>query len=114
MIIIALADGPKNLASATFETDAFPWPPPEEIRVVTAGRLGPELLDLPEDEPRSGEDLHVYRRVLYGIGCAGNPRRSYPTGYYELLRSAPPVQPTLPLDATDQLPNVALKQKRNR
>ncbi len=113
-MIIALADGPPGLAGATFDTEAFPWPPPEEIRVVSGGNKGPELLDLPNDDPRPGEDLHTYRRVLFGIGCAGSPRRSYPTGYYELLRSAPPSQPALPPDDTDQVPNLALGPRRNR
>ena len=89
---VVLADGPA--AGAAFATDAYAsWPPPEEIRVVTGGRKGPELLDLPDDEPRPGERLHTYRRVSHGHYCG---RRSCSlVASYHLLRSAPVPQPSL-------------------
>lgn len=90
-IEIVLGDGPA--AGSAFLTDAYPWPPPEEIRVVTGGKKGPELLDLPEDGPRPGERLHAYRPTLYGHYCG---RRSCVlVASYDLLRSAPIPQPTL-------------------
>lgn len=98
-ITVCISDGPA--ANSSFETDAFDWPPPRKIRVVTGGKHGPEILELPEDEPRSGENLHVYRHVFFGLGC-NRKRRSYPMGYYEIVSSAPPAaqatllaQPTL-------------------
>ena len=88
---IVLDNGPA--AGSAFTTDAYPWPPPEEIRVVTEGSKGPELLDLPEDEPRPGERLHVYRRASHGHYCG---RRScILVASYSILRSAPVPQPTL-------------------
>ena len=91
MIEIVLGDGPAG--GVTFATDAFSWPPPEEIRVVTGGRKGPELLDLPEDEPRPGERLHTYRRTHHGHFCG---RRSCTlVASYSHLRSAPVPQPSL-------------------
>lgn len=94
-IEIILADGPDDLAGAAFETDAFSWPPPEEIQVVTseAGKNGPELLDLPEDKPRPGEHLHVYRRSHHGHFCGS--RRCWLVASYSWLRSAPVPQPSL-------------------
>ena len=88
---IVLGDGPA--AGSAFLTDAYPWPPPEDIRVVTGGSKGPELLDLPEDEPRPGERLHVYGRTSHGHYCG---RRSCTlVASYHLLRSAPVPQPSL-------------------
>ena len=90
-IEVVLGDGPA--AGSAFTTDAYPWPPPEEIRVVTGGRKGPELLDLPDDEPRPGEKLHTYRRTSHGHYCG---RRSCSlVASYSLLRSAPVPQPSL-------------------
>ena len=91
-IEIVLGDGPAR--GAAFLTDAYAsWPPPEEIRVVTGGRKGPELLDLPGDEPRPGERLHVYRRASHGHVCG---RRSCVlVASYSILRSAPVPQPSL-------------------
>ena len=90
-IEIVLGDGPA--ADSAFTTDAFSWPPPEEIRVVTGGRKGPELLDLPDDAPRPGERLHAYRRTLYGHYRRG--RGCSLVAFYDLLRSAPVPQPSL-------------------
>lgn len=88
---VVLGDGPAK--GAAFVTDAFSWPPPEEIRVVTGGKKGPELLDPPEDEPRPGEQLHFYRRMSHGHYCGR--RKCSLVACYHLLRSAPVPQPTL-------------------
>jgi hypothetical protein len=89
MVEIVLTGGPAG--GALFKTEAFGWPPPEEIRVVTGGTNGPELLDLPEDEVRPGEQLHLYRRGGYGHVC----RPCRPLAWYALERSAPKPEPTL-------------------
>jgi hypothetical protein len=89
MIEILLSGGPAG--GALFKTDAFPWPPPEEIRVVTGGKKGPELLDLEGDEARPGEQLHLYKRDGYGHAC--RPCRML--AWYALERSAPKPEPTL-------------------
>ena len=90
-IEIVLGDGPA--AGSTFVTGAFSWPPPEEIRVVTGGKKGPELLDLPDEAPRPGERLHTYGRTSHGHYCG---RRSCSlVASYHLLRSAPVPQPSL-------------------
>ncbi len=92
VVEVVLGDGPA--AGATFTTDAYTsWPPPEEIRVVTGGKNGPELLDLPDDEPRPGERLHTYRRTFYGHWCTR--RRCGLLAEYSILRSAPVPQPSL-------------------
>ena len=88
---VVLGDGPA--AGSAFLTDAFAWPPPEEILVVTGGSKGPEFLDLPEDEPRPGEGLHVYRRTSHGHPCG--PRSCTLVASYSLPRSAPIPQPSL-------------------
>ena len=88
---ILLTDGPA--AEASFVTGALGWPPPEEIRVVTGGKKGPELLDLPGDVVRPGERLHLYRRTHCGTYRAGRSGGFFAS--YRLLRSAPVPQPSL-------------------
>ena len=86
---VLLMDGPAG--GSGFETDAFSWPPPREIRVVTGGSKGPELLDLPEEEVRPGERLHVYRRESFGTYRAGRSGGFF--GTYRLVRSARSLSP---------------------
>ena len=88
---VLLLDGPAG--GSGFVTGAFGFPPPEEIRVVTGGKKGPELLDLPEDEVRPGERLHHYRRESHGTYRAGRGGGFF--GTYRLVRSAPVPQPSL-------------------
>lgn len=89
---IVLLNGPCR--DSVFETDVFSWPPPEEIQVVTGGKKGPELLDLPDDEPRPGERLHTYQRSHHGHFC-GRRGRCRLVASYHLVRSAPVPQPSL-------------------
>ncbi len=90
-IEILLHDGPAG--GSAFITPAFGWPPPEEVRVVTGGKKGPELLDLPDDEVCPGEQLHLYRRESHGTYRAGRSGGFF--GSYRLARSAPVPEPTL-------------------
>lgn len=92
-IEIILVDGPARVEGGAFVTDAFAWPPPQTLRVVTGGPKGPELLDLPGDEVRPGERLHVYRRASGGTYKAGRSCGFFAT--YRIVRSAPVPQPSL-------------------
>ena len=88
--IVLLGEG-IAAGGAVFRTDAFGWPPPKEIRVVTGGKKGAQLLHHPNDEARAGEQLHVYERVGYGHFC--RPCRA--GAFYSLMRSSPVPQPSL-------------------
>lgn len=88
-IEVILSGGPA--AGSVFTTDTLSWPPPKEVRIVTGGKKGPELLDAPDDEPRPGEHLHIYRQQFHGYFC--RPCRL--GAYYSFLRSAPKPAPTL-------------------
>ena len=91
MIEILLSGGPSEADGSLFKTDAFSWPSPEEVEVVTGGKKGAELLDLEDDEVRPGERLHIYRRSSYGHAC--RPCRM--VAWYEHQWSAPKPAPTL-------------------
>ena len=85
-----LVDGP--CAGAGFDpVEGFGYP--QHIRVVSGGKHGPVLLDLPEDEPKPGEQLHHYELASKGFWDAG--RRGGMFATYRCVRSAPDPSPSL-------------------
>ncbi len=78
-IAVSLLDGP---AAGFYETQLESAP--DELMAVTSTIDGAAaVLDLPEDMPTLGENVHTYRKVGHGHMCG---RRCVTVAHYELTK----------------------------